>query len=187
MSICKSIRIEPTDRKKPWFVGVIDQIDRTPTTFGVSIRADRTSGLEEHDVDVPSGTTVRWVDHHGRELPASVSTEDGRHRYTVSFIDPVLPGERLTYKRISETPGLAAKEGDIWAYRADRGSKSHPYRYNETVTLPVGAEFVSAEPEPSRWFISLGGRTVVEYRTDHEADERFTYKIQYRLPNQPSR
>ena len=116
-----------------------------------------------------------------------MSTEDGRDRYKVSFLDPALPGERLTYKRISETPGVAAKQGEIWTYRAERGSRPQSYRYNETVMLPVGAEFVSAEPEPHQWFISLTGQPVVQYRTKYEPDERFTYQIQYRLPDERSR
>lgn len=161
---------------------------------GTGTAVTQTSSPNREDVPVmsfpfnaPSGATVRWVDHHGRELPVTVSTEDSRDQYTVSFADPVLPGERLTYKRISETPGLAAKDGDTWTYHADRGSRPHSHRYNETVMLPVGAEFVSAEPEPSQRFISSAGRLVVQYRNDYEPDERFSYKIQYQLPSEPSR
>ena len=137
--------------------------------------------------DVPSGATMRWVDQHGRELPVTVSTEDGRDRYTVGLIDPALPGERLTYKRISQTPGQATKEGDVWTCRADWGFGPQAYRYNETVLLPVGAEIVSANPEPDSRFVASTGQPVIRYRTDCGSNEHFIYTIKYRLPAEPAR
>jgi len=137
--------------------------------------------------DVPSGATVRWVDQHGRELPVTVSTEDGRDRYTVGLIDPALPGERLTYKRISETPGLASKEGDIWTCRADWGFGPQSYRYNETVLLPKGAEIVSVNPEPDNRFVASTGQPVLRFGADCGSNEHFIYTIQYRLPAEPAR
>jgi len=136
---------------------------------------------------VPSGATIRWVDQHGRELPVTVSTEDGRDRYTVGLIDPPLPGEHLTYKRISQTPRLAAKEGEIWTYSADWGFGPHPYRCNETVMLPAGAEIVSTNPEPNQLFFPVADQPVLRYKADCEPNEHFTYTIQYRLPGETSR
>ena len=137
--------------------------------------------------DVSSGATVRWVDQHGRELPVTVSTEDGRDRYTVGLIDPALPGERLTYKRISETPGLASKEGDIWTCRADWSFGPQSYRYNETVMLPEGAEIVSVNPEPDNRFVTSTGQPVLRFGADCGLNEHFIYTIQYRLPTEPAR
>ena len=130
---------------------------------------------------------MRWIDDQGRELPVTVSTEDGGDRYTVSFIDPALPGERLTYKRISETPDLASKEGDIWTFRTDWPFGPQSYRYNETVMLPEGAEIVSVNPEPDRRFVAATGQPVLRYRAECGSNEHFIYTIQYRLPAEPAR
>ena len=137
--------------------------------------------------EVPSGSTIRWVNDRGQELPVTVSTQDGRDRYTVSLIDPALPGERLTYKRIAKTPGLAVKEGDIWTCRADWGFGPQFYRYNETVMLPKGAEIVSVNPEPDHRFVTSTGQPVLRYKADCGSNEHFTYTIQYRLPAEPDR
>jgi len=137
--------------------------------------------------DVPAGSTISWIDDRGRELPAAAETEDGRDRFTVSLIDPVMPGETLVYKRISETPNLAGKKGDIWTCRADWSFGPQPYRYDEIVMLPEAAEIVSANPEPRHRSVASTGEPVLYFRADCGPNEHFIYTIEYRLPAEPDR
>ncbi len=123
----------------------------------------------------------RWIDDRGRELPVTVSTENGRSRYTIRFIDPVMPGQPNTYKRVTEDPALATKEGDLWTCRADWGFGPQTYRYTETVKLPEGAEIVSVSPEPAKRFVR-GNAPVLRIEVSLGRDEHFRYKVQYRLP-----
>jgi hypothetical protein len=131
--------------------------------------------------DMPSGSTIRWIDDRGRELPFTVSTEDGRSRYTVSFIDPVMPGQRFTYKRVTENPALAQEKDGLWTYRADWGFGPQRYEYTEIVVLPQGAELVSARPEPARQHV-WDHKPVLRFQARCREGEHFRYTVQYRLP-----
>jgi hypothetical protein len=135
--------------------------------------------------DAPAGSAIRWIDDRGRELPVTVSTEGGRDRYTVSLIDPVMPGETSVYKRISQTPNLAGKEGDVRTCRADWSFGPQSYRYNEIVTLPEGTEIVSVNPEPRHRSVASTGQPVLYFRADCGSNEHFIYTIKYRLPAEP--
>ena len=128
-----------------------------------------------------SQSANRWIDDRGRELPVTVSTENGRSRYTIRFIDPVMPGQPNTYKRVTDDPVLATKEGDLWTCRADWGFGPQEYQYTETVKLPEGAEIVSVSPEPARQYV-WGGVPVLRIEASLGRDEHFKYMIRYRLP-----
>ena len=165
----------------------------------VSLAADgsgstvtKTSWTNKGVVPVVSGpfecgsqSTNRWIDGRGRELPVTVTTRDGRSRYTVNFIDPVMPGERHTYKRVTDDPALATQEGDLWTCRADWGFGPQDYGYTETVVLPEGAEIVSVDPEPDRQFVRVGA-PVLRFKAILDRGEHFKYTIQYRLSGDPT-
>ncbi len=135
--------------------------------------------------EVPTGSTIRWLDDQGRELPSTVVTEAGRSRYTVRLVDPVMPGERFAYKRVSESAALATREGDLWTCRADWSFGPQSYAYTETVVLPRGAEVVSVTPEPETRF-TWDEKPVVRFDARLKASEHFAYEIQYRLPQEES-
>ena len=128
-----------------------------------------------------SQSANRWIDDRGRELPVTVSTENGRSRYTIRFIDPVMPGQPNTYKRVTDDPVLASKEGDLWTCRADWGFGPQTYKYTETVKLPEGAEIVSVSPEPAKRFVR-GNAPVLRIEASLRRDEHFKYIIRYRVP-----
>ncbi|MHC4399015.1 MAG: DUF6768 family protein [Planctomycetota bacterium] len=142
--------------------------------------------------DDRSGSTIRWIDDRGREVPTTVSEEDGRRGYEIRFIDPVMPGQASTCKRVMETPASAAHEADLWTYRQDLRTSPQdlPFgpetaEYTETVMLPQGAEIVSTSLEPVRRYVR-DNRPVLRFQARCDEGEHFRYTIEYRLPPEPA-
>ncbi len=129
---------------------------------------------------------VRWIDGRGREMPATVSEENGQTRYRVRLIEPVMPGEPVQYTRITESASIATKEGDLWVFRQDLQHGFPANRYSDTVLLPPEAELVSASPEPSQQF-QRDRSAVLRFQESVARQEHFRYTIQYGLPTQTDR
>ena len=169
-----------------------DQIHEGYVTLaadGSGITVTESSSMNEGDgpitsfqFDVPTGAANRWVDELGREMPATVKTGDGRSRYVVSFVDPIMPCEWFAYKRITENPTHAVKEGEFWVCRADWSFGRQSYRYTETVKLPEGAEVVSVTPKPDGRTERDGVAPVLRFTADRDPGEHFGYTIRYILP-----
>jgi len=128
----------------------------------------------------PPGAKIRWIDSRGRELPATVSQEGGQARFVVRLVEPVMPGERLAYTQILESPSLVTRDGDLWTYRQDWQYGYWENDYAETVILPAGAEAVSADPEPSGRF-TRGGAPGLWFRGARGPQEHFRYTVRYLL------
>jgi hypothetical protein len=124
---------------------------------------------------------IRWIDGRGREMPATVSEENGQTRYRVRLIEPVMPGEPVQHTRITESASIATKEGELWVFRQDLQHGFPANRYNDTVLLPRGAELVSADPEPSRQYL-FDRSSVLVFRQSLDRQEHFRSVVQYRLP-----
>ncbi len=123
---------------------------------------------------------VRWIDSRGRELSATASQEGGQTHYLVRLVEPVMPGEQLTYTQIIESPSLATKGGDLWTYRQDWQYGYWENDYAETVLLPAGAEDVSADPEPSGRF-TRNGAPGLFFRGARGSQDHFCYTVRYLL------
>lgn len=124
---------------------------------------------------------VRWLDDRGRELSFAVSRKGGQKCCTIDLIEPVMPGERLAYRSIAESPARAAKEGDVWTCRTDWTYGCAINKYRDTVMLPRGAEIVSVSPDPSRQFVR-GGKPVLKFKARKGPGGIFEYTVRYRLP-----
>jgi hypothetical protein len=91
-----------------------------------------------------------------------------------------MPGERLAYTQILESPSLATKDGDLWTCKQDWQYGYWENDYAETVILPAGAEAVSADPEPSGRFMREGA-SGLWFRGARGPQEHFRYTVQYLL------
>ena len=125
--------------------------------------------------------SVRWLDDRGRELPVDVSTENKQRTYIIHLIEPVMPGEKLQYTQVTEFSSAATRKGDLWTYMGDYTYGCAENRYFVTVELPRGATIVTADPEPSsRW--TDNGIERLAFQATRGQNERFRYKIKYRIP-----
>ena len=126
------------------------------------------------------------MDGQGRELSATATPVDDYDRYTVGLIEPVYPGERHSYVRVTDCPNAAEREGDVWSYSAARVESYGTNEFVETVVLPEGAEIVSTEPWPVARF-DVDEQPVLRFAAKRGCDEQFRFTVRYRLPAEPSR
>ena len=117
-------------------------------------------------------------------MPATVVSKDGRSQYTVDLTAPLMPGEWLTYTRITKSTSLAAKQDETtWTYKFD---ESYGYEENDfavTVLLPEGAESFSLQTEGDmEHALRQGRRVFVTGRRSGNGPFRFT--VDYRMPDE---
>ena len=127
---------------------------------------------------VPSSCKVRWFDEEGREMNFKTTTEGEQTCY-----DVILPatGAKVSYTYLVENPKATTQADNIWTYEGGSWFVGKERRFNTTVLLPEGAESVSIEPKPMLEFTS-GKRRAVRFQYTLMGDEKFAYKLQYRLP-----
>jgi len=129
----------------------------------------------------PKESVLRFSDAHGRELPFTMSPQDGHICYDVALRHPVMPGRRFSYTMIEERSMAARKEGGVWTYWNDSSYGYDTNEFSRTVVLPRGAEIVSAEPWPVAAF-TLDGHPTVRFEGTRGQNEPFRYTVKYRLP-----
>jgi hypothetical protein len=127
---------------------------------------------------VPNAT-IRSYDDRGRELPYDEWQQNGNRCFSVHLIEPVPMGEVLRYKQVQTTPAAATREGDLWTYKGDLTYSYSTNQFFVTVELPKGAEVVSGEPSDKASIVD--GVPTLKYWAIRGFNERFEYKIQYRL------
>jgi hypothetical protein len=125
---------------------------------------------------------TQWIDDHGRELPLRVSTVDRNRRYTVEFVEPVMPSEQVSYTLKAMSPQMAEKQGDAWMYRGDPMYGCGTNVFLATVDLPPGARIVYVDPPPARQSVSPAGLPRVVFQGTRGQNEKFVHTIVYRLP-----
>jgi hypothetical protein len=166
--------------------------------FGPRLSFPFTTG----DVDAK----VRWVDGQGRTLAATSTVANGRRRYDVQFIEPVMPGELVRYTQTIESTALATLRNRVWTCRtsiafgdderqlppngqlvaglpAPSGNAAEPQAiFNETVELPRGAQIVATDPPPSMTGTCVWGDVPARgFHGERSRNEPFTCTIEYRL------
>ncbi len=124
--------------------------------------------------------SLRWLDDQGRELSAEETEQDDQRRFDVELIEPIMPGERLTYTRLMKTPSAVTQQGDLWTYRADWQFGHAANGFIETVQLPRGAEIESVTPKPDARF-TRDGSPHLRFKALRGRNESFRYVIKYRV------
>ena len=125
---------------------------------------------------------VRCLDGAGREVPVKFEPKQDRYELVATLREPVLPGDPLSLKLLWEAPGAASGDGDAREYALDWqwGSRLTAYRY--AISLPAGAELLSADPRPDLRPTTAEGSQVIRFEAVRAANERFRCAVKYRLP-----
>ena len=126
-----------------------------------------------------SGT--RCVDERGMELPVRIDRKDTGYQFVATLAEPIMPGERPSFKMSWEAANLARKEGDVWVYESTQNWGFPSNLYSDVVLLPAPAEIVEVTPEPDSRF-TMRDRQGLSFKGRRGANARFRYTIKYRLP-----
>ena len=132
--------------------------------------------------NAPASDEIRWLGQQGGEMPATAVSKDDRNQYTVELPKPLMPGEWLTYTRITKSSQLAEEQNDgLWVYRFD---ECHGFDGNDFVVhtlLPEEAKSVSLQTEGGmEHACQLNDRRIfVNGRRDR--NEHFQFTVEYSL------
>ncbi|HEY4760598.1 MAG TPA: DUF6768 family protein [Thermoguttaceae bacterium] len=166
-----------------------ESVEKISYTYAGAV--PRTSETElEHS---PTATS-RWIDKQGRELAYDVSDVNGQKKYAIHLIEPVMPGEQISYTQISDDPKAATKNDDIWTYQGEHARGCDKNIYSDVVQLPPDAEIISVDPKPDNQYVSTGpkpdiqftyfGRPTLSFKASRGFNETFKFTIKYRLPKE---
>lgn len=130
----------------------------------------------------PTYAITQWLDAEGRDLPISIETIDGQRRFTVQFVEPVMPGDRVSYTTTATWPKMATHDGDTWTYHGGQkwGGAGRKY-FLETIRLPTGAEIISVEPKPNQQSHE-DGHNILRFQAVVDEAHELSYTITYRVP-----
>ncbi len=128
----------------------------------------------------PPSRKMSWFDSQGRKLNFTTKLEGSHTCYDIQCPKRNLSDGRLAYTYVMEIPDAAKQTDGVWTYENDICYGCKQNRFSATVLLPEGAELVSAEPRPTLELTS-NGRRAVRLQGDRGMNEKFAYKLSYRL------
>jgi hypothetical protein len=128
---------------------------------------------------IPAAESL-WTDGQNRKL--AVRREPGsngsNHRDVIQMIEPVPPGRPF---RVSTAfTDAARRENGIWVVTLEQDWAYRRNYYRDTVVLPPGAQFVSAEPAPVSQE-QRGGATVLRFEGERGRGSKWATAVKYRL------
>jgi len=138
---------------------------------------------------IPHGSLLSeltWHDGEGNVLPVEVHKKKDTFDYTVHYPRPYFNGEQVELRATNTVLGASVnKKDDLWVFNIHRtiGGPGMRRDLKQLVTLPPGAEIVSADPEPkSQWQEYKEKRWVLYFEFFKKDGASDKLRITYRLP-----
>lgn len=126
---------------------------------------------------------MAYEDFLGRPVSVTSAPEGQGKRSQLKLPEPIMPGERLFLKRRASSEGMATQQDGIWTWVDGQSWGYATSRYDYVVTLPPGAELVSATPRP--WCTTReGDAQSLHIRATRNSGEQLKIEVQYRLPGE---
>jgi len=126
---------------------------------------------------------MAYEDFMGRSIPVTSAPEGQGERSQLKLPEPIMPGDRLFLKRRASSEGMATLRDGIWTWVDGQSWGYDTSRYDYVVTLPAGAELISATPRP--WCTTReSDAQSLHIRATRNSGEQLKIEVQYRLPGE---
>lgn len=123
-------------------------------------------------------TLDRVVDAGGKEMRVETNRSGSGFDFTVHMVEPVSPGEEFTLIKHDRKIQLMRRVSGHWVYDMNH-TPGPATEYTQTITLPAGAELISAVPSPTRQS-EEGEITILFYEKQLQSQEAFRCEVRYR-------